>query len=198
MAPHFVLEEMQADFELMLVDRKTNGQHSKEYLSLNPIGRIPTLTEGDTVICESAAICLYLAERNPKSKLVPEVGDPNRAKFLQWLMYLTNTLQTELMIYFYPEKYTTKDTETVIANQEERLAQLLSLLDNELAGKNYLIGQSITICDYYLFMLAVWADELKKPPLSFGNLSKYLRGLAKRDAIINVCKKENLSLKDYK
>ncbi len=197
MAPHFVLEEMQADFELVLVDRKTNSQHSKEYLSLNPIGRIPTLTEGNTVICESAAICLYLAESDPQSKLVPGIGNPNRPKFLQWLMYLTNTLQAELMIYFYPEKYTAKDKEIIIANQEVRLAQLLSLLDKELVGKSYLVGESITICDYYLFMLAVWADELKKPPLSFGNISKYLKGLAKRDAIINVCKKENLSLKDY-
>lgn len=46
-------------------------------------------------------------------------------------------------------------------------------------------------------MLAVWADELQKPPLSFSNLSSYLKGVAQREAVINVCKKENLSLKDY-
>ena len=106
MAPHFVLEQLNQEYELVLVDRKANAQKSKEYLALNPNGRIPTLIDGDTVICESAAICLYLGENNPESKLVPNIGDPDRAEFLQWIMYLTNSLQAELMVYFYPDKYT--------------------------------------------------------------------------------------------
>ena len=74
---------------------------------------------------------------------------------------------------------------------------MFKLLDHELENKDFLIGETISVCDYFLFMLTVWADEFKSPPLSFYNLSKYLRKLAQRDAIINVCKKENLSLADY-
>jgi len=196
MAPHFILEHLKKDYELVLVDRKKNAQQCKEYLALNPNGRIPTLIDNETVIYESAAICLYLGENNPNSKLVPTVGAPQRAEFLQWLMYLTNTLQTELMVYDYPEKYT-KDNDTIIATQELRISKMWASLDKALENKEFLIGKNITICDYYLFMLAVWSDELKQPPLSFSNVSSYLCNLAKRVEIIEVCRKENLSLSAY-
>jgi len=199
MAPHFILEELKVDFELITVDRKTNAQKSLDYLALNPAGRIPTLIDDGFAIFESPAICVHLAEAHPSSNLIPKVGDKNRALFLQWLMYLTNTVQTELMVYCYPQKHTTdvKNVESIIEAQEGRVTEMFSLLDRELENKDFLVGKNISVCDYFLFMLAVWADELKRPPLSFKNLSRYLCKLAKRDAVINVCKKEKLSLADY-
>jgi glutathione S-transferase len=199
MAPHFVLEALEVDFELVKVDRKTSAQKSSDYLALNPAGRIPTLVADDLVIFESAAICIHLVESHPNSNLLPKIGSPNRPKFFQWLMYLTNTVQAELMVYFYPQKHTTVESYSagIVEAQESRITEMFELLDNELENKEFLVGESITICDFYLFMLAVWADEMKKPPLAFNNLAKYLRGLAKQQAIINVCQKENLSLADY-
>jgi glutathione S-transferase len=82
-APHLVLKELRVDHELILVDRKTNAHKSSNYLALNPTGRIPTLVDGDQTIFESAAICLYLCDQNPKSNLAPKVGDSLRAEFLQ-------------------------------------------------------------------------------------------------------------------
>lgn len=199
MAPHFILEALKVNFELITVDRKNNAQKSDEYLALNPAGRIPTLIDNELTLFESPAICVHLAETNPKSNLIPKVGDKNRALFFQWLMYLTNTVQAELMVYFYPQKHTTDDksVNNIVQAQELIITDAFKLLDRELANKDYLIGQSISVCDYFLFMLAVWADEIENPPLSYGNLSRYLRHLAQDEAIINVCKKENLSLKDY-
>jgi len=199
MAPHFILEELKVDFELITVDRKSNAQKSAEYLALNPAGRIPTLIDDGFAIFESPAICVHLAEAHPSSNLMPKVGDKNRALFLQWMMYLTNTVQAELMLYSYPQRHTTdvKAVENIIEAQEFRVTEMFKLLDRELEKKDFLIGNTISVCDYFLFMLAVWADEFKSPPLSFNNLSRYLRKLAKRDAIITVCKKENLSLTDY-
>ena len=157
------------------------------------------MVDNGFAIFESPAICVHLAESHPSSNLIPKIGDKNRALFFQWLMYLTNTVQAELMVYFYPQKHTTdaSNAEYIIEAQESRITDMFELLDRELENKDFLIGNSISACDYFLFMLAVWADEFKKPPLSFSNLSRYLRKLAQRDAIINVCKKENLSLTDY-
>lgn len=199
MAPHFVLEELKVDFELITVDRKNNAQKSSDYLALNPAGRIPTLIDDGFAIFESPAICIHLAEAHPYSNLIPQVGDKNRTLFFQWMMYLTNTVQAELMVYFYPQKHTTdvNAVESIIEAQESRITDMFKLLDHEIKNKDFLIGNSISTCDYFLFMLAVWADEFKHPPLAFSNLSRYLRKLAKREAIINVCKKENLSLIDY-
>ncbi len=199
MAPHFILEGLRVDFELIKVDRKSNAHKSADYLALNPTGRIPTLIDDGFAIFESAAICIHLAEAHPSSNLIPKTGDRNRALFFQWMMYLTNTVQAELMLYSYPQRHTINDktVASIIAAQEGRITAMFSLLDRELKNKDFLIGEAISVCDYFLFMLAVWADELKKPPLSFSHLSKYLCKLAQREEIITVCKKEKLSLTDY-
>ena len=107
MAPHFILEELNVDFELIIVDRKSNAQKSPDYLALNPAGRIPTLIDNGFAIFESPAICIHLVEAHPASNLIPRIGDKNRALFLQWMMFLTNTVQAELMLYSYPQKHTT-------------------------------------------------------------------------------------------
>ena len=199
MAPHFVLEALKVDFELIKVDRENNAHKSADYLALNPAGRIPTLIDDGFAIFESPAICIHLAEAHPSANLIPLIGDKNRALFFQWMMYLTNTLQAELMVYFYPEKHTTdiQSIEAIGEAQENRITDMFKLLDKELENKDFLVGDTISVCDYFLFMLAVWADEFKTPPLSFNNLSRYLRNLSQRDAIIKVCKKEELSLADY-
>jgi len=200
MAPHFILEELNADFELITIDRKSNEQKSPDYLALNPAGRIPTLIDDNRPIFESPAICIHLAEAHPSAQLIPQIGDPDRALFFQWMMYLTNTVQAELMIYFYPNKHTTDESnvESIVKIHEKRVTEMFALLDRELEGRDFLIGETINACDFFLFMLSVWADEFEKPPLSFKNLSSYLCKLAQRDSIITVCKKEGLSLKDYK
>lgn len=203
MAPHFMLEALGVAYELITVDRKSNAQKSSEYLALNPAGRIPTLVDvnlNDFVIFESPAICIHLAESHPESNLIPPLGDINRPLFYQWMMYLTNTIQAELMIYFYPQKHTTNSDvlEDIVKTQEARITEMFELLDKELKGKSYLVGDTVTACDYFLFMLAVWADEFKTPPLAFKSLGGYLRNLAAHDAVIKVCEKEGLSLADYK
>lgn len=199
MAPHFILEHLNIEFELVLVDRKTKAQKSSEYLALNPAGRIPTLVHSEQVISESSAICIYLAEAHPESGLIPELGNPDRAKFFQWMMYLTNTVQAELMLYYYPHNHCSDASSlpAIVTTQEQRVTGMLELIDKELANRDYLVGQQLTACDFYLFMLCVWADELERPPLSFEHLSKHLKKLAKNQAIRAVCKIENLSLTDY-
>ncbi len=103
-APHMVLEEIGAKYELCLVDRATKAQKSKEYLKINPNGRIPTLVDGDLVLFEAAAIVLHLADRHPEAGLAPAVGTADRSRFYQWLTFLTNSLQEELMIWQYPDR----------------------------------------------------------------------------------------------
>ena len=198
-APHLVLKEMGVSHELVLVDRKTNAHKSEEYIALNPTGRIPTLVDGDLVVFESAAICLYLCDQHPQSTLAPKTGDPSRAEFLQWLFYLNSTLQPELMMYFYPGKHTinTHHTSEIIEAQETRITDMFALLDKALEGKEFLVGDHLTICDFFLFMLAHWADEFKKPPLTFVNLGSYLCRLAKLPSLQEVCKIEGTDLSAY-
>jgi glutathione S-transferase len=198
-APHMVLEEIGLDYQLVLVDRTSNAQKSAEYMQLNPTGRIPTLAHKELVIFESAAICLYLCEQHPQSGLIPAIESPLRAKFYQWLFYLNSTLQPELMVYFYPSKHTTAANSAIeiSAAQEVRITEIFGLLNTELEGKQFLVGNTFTVCDCFLFMLSHWARGFKSPPLSFSNLGRYLRKLATRPSVMQVCAIEGTSLDAY-
>src|SRR5688572_16323657 len=101
MAPHMLLETLGVPFELQLVDRTRNAHKQPEYLKLNPNGLIPVLIDGDLVLYETAAICLHLVDTHPHAGLAPAIGTPARALFYKWLVWLTNTLQTALIVYFY-------------------------------------------------------------------------------------------------
>ena len=103
--PHILLEELGLPFELQYVDRAQSAQKSPAYLKLNPNGLIPVLADGPLVLYETAAICLHLADTHPAARLAPPTGTPQRAHFYQWLVWLTNTLQATLIIYFYPERW---------------------------------------------------------------------------------------------
>lgn len=199
MVAHFVLSELNLEHELILVDRKAHQQKSAAYLALNPTGRIPTLIDGELVLHESAAICLYLSAQSPKSHLVPQPTDEHYPDFFKWLMYLTSSLQPELMIYFYPEKYVDGAIAqaTLKQKQESRISNIFEVLDHALAGKDYLVGDTMSICDYFLLMLSIWGDEISKPPQGFTHLNRYLTRLTNRKAVIDVCKVEGFDLVLY-
>ena len=80
-APHMLLEELGVKYDLLLVDRAKNAQKSKEYLKINPNGRIPTLVDKDLVLFEAAVIVLHLVDQHPDAGLAAKVGTPERAKF---------------------------------------------------------------------------------------------------------------------
>ena len=60
---------------------------SPEYLAINPMGKVPTIVHGDTVVTEAAAIALYLADLFPEAGLAPAIGDPARGTYLRWIVF---------------------------------------------------------------------------------------------------------------
>lgn len=199
LAPHLLLAETHADYQLRLVDRDSNAQKSAEYLKLNPAGRIPTLVHDDLVVFESPAICIYICEMDPASRFIPPLGHANRPLFFQWLAYLNNTLQSEFMVWRYPENHTTdlEGIEAIKAAQDLRLVAILTLLDNELGTKRYLLGDTVSGCDHFLFMLALWNEKISQPPTSFPNLLRFMRDMSQRAAVQHVCEIENINLTNY-
>ena len=177
-APHMLLEEIGAQYELLLVDRAVNGQKSKEYLRINPMGRIPTLVDRDLVLFEAAAIVLHLVDAHPDAGLAPKVGTTERAKFYQWLTFLTNSLQEELMIYQYPDRLTGDDaaaTAIVKRGAEARASAFLDVIDDHLKANGPLfLGNKLSAVDFYLVMLSRWARPMGKPPRSRRSIAKLL------------------------
>jgi glutathione S-transferase len=199
MAPHIILEEIGQPFALMLVDRTQDEHKSLEYLRLNPNGLIPVLVDGDVVLYETAAICLHLSDMHPESSLAPRLATPERADFYKWLMWLTNTLQSALIVYFYPERWVDADN-TLGANQvqshaESKIGLLLDQLESQLQSSDgpWLLGEQYTILDPYAFMLCRWTRGFAKPARVRPLLGHYLQRMLARPAVQRVVETEGLA-----
>lgn len=197
MAPHFVLEEIGEPFELRLVDRKSEGQKDPRYLKLNPMGRIPALVDGDLVLFESAAICLHLADRHPQTGLVPAVGSAQRGHLYKWLMFLTNTIQPDFMAFYYPDQHTTDGAglAAVKAAAERRLDAAYAVL-NEALGRSgpYLLGEALSVADFYLLMLARWGRAQGKRPEDLAHVRRLMDLVAERSSVRRALANERLAV----
>ena len=177
-APHMVLEEIGVVYDLVLVDRARNAQKSKEYLKINPNGRIPTLVDGKLIVSEAAAIILHLVDQHADAGLAPQVGTRERATFYQWLTFLTNSLQEELMIWQYPDRLAGSDAlaiEVVKRGAEARASSFLDVVEDHLLVNGPLfLGNKLSAADLYLVMLSRWARPMARPPRSRPNIAKLL------------------------
>jgi glutathione S-transferase len=196
MTPHILLEELGVPHELLLVDRKNNAHKSPAYLKLNPNGLIPVLVDGELVLYETAAICLHLLDTHPGHGLAPAVGTPQRAHFYKWLAWLTNTLQSTLIIFWYPERWAEDDTGAtrVRAYAEAKVGAMLDQLDAQLAshGKSWLLGDDYSAVDPYAMMLSRWTRTFARPARALPYLGPYLQRVLARPAVRRVFEKEGL------
>lgn len=199
MIVHLLLREIGQAFELVLVDRPNGAQKAPDYLRLNPNGLLPVLTDEDLVLYETAAICLHLCDTNPQAELAPALGSKERAHFYKWLMWMTNTLQATLLIYFYPDRLVnvgnTEGAAQVRAHAQVRIAGLLQQLDAELSrtGGPWFMGSHYSALDPYLFTLCRWTRNLKpQPARDFPHLGPYLQRMLERPATQQVMATENL------
>jgi glutathione S-transferase len=200
MAPHMLLEEIGCPYELVLVDRDNGAHKSADYLKLNPTGLIPVLVDGDQPIHQTAAICLHLTDKHPEAKMAPAMGDPLRPVCYQWLMYLTNTLQSELITYFYPDRMADDAamTERVKAHAERRVGDMLDLLDVHLAKSGpFMLGAQYSVVDIYLLMLCRWTRMQARPAHMRPHLKALIDAVIARPAIQRTFAQEKLPLPWY-
>ncbi|MCF8167076.1 MAG: glutathione S-transferase family protein [Rhodoferax sp.] len=200
MIPHLLLEELGTAFELVLVDRAADAHKSPAYLNLNPNGLLPALTDGDLVLYETAAICLHLCDTHPQAGLTPAFGTPDRAHFYKWLAWLTNTLQSSLIVYFYPERWVSDGNASgaaeVRVKAAAKVAGLLDLLDAELArnGGPWFMGERFSALDPYVFTLCRWTRNFaSNPARARPQLGPYLQQMLARPATQRVLATEGLN-----
>jgi glutathione S-transferase len=198
--PHLLLEELGAPFELLLVDRTRQAHKSAAYLALNPNGLIPVLVDtspkGGLVLYETAAICLHLLDRHPEAGLAPDPGTAARAHFNKWLVWLTNTLQATLIIYFYPERWADDAVAIaqVKAHAEAKIGAMLDQLDAELAARGpWLLGVEFSAVDLYALVLCRWTRGFAQPARSLPHLGPYLQRLLVRPAVLRAFATEGIA-----
>jgi glutathione S-transferase len=183
--PHMILREIGAPFELRLVDRTRDAHKSPEYLALNPNGLIPVLIDGDLVLYETAAVAMHLCDRHPEAGLAPPLGTPERAHFYKWMAHLTNTVQAEYLMWFYPERYVdlADAVPRVKAVAEARLDAIFDRIAAQLGGKRWLLGERFSAADLFLTMVIRWGRNLARPPRTIPALGALAERVLARPAV---------------
>ena len=93
----WALEEAGQPYELKVVNIMKGEQKGPELVALNPMGKLPTLVDGDVVVTESAAIALYLADRYASGRLAPALDDPKRGTYLRWSFFAPSVIEPAVM-----------------------------------------------------------------------------------------------------
>jgi glutathione S-transferase len=201
MVPHIRLEEIGVPYQRVLVDRAVGAHKTPEYLKLNPNGLIPVLVDGGQAVYETAAIVLHLCDTHAEAAMAPALGSRERALFYQWLMWLTNTLQATLIVYFYPERLVAvgngAGAAEVKQQAESKVGVLLDMLDAELArhGQPWFGGAQYSALDPYVFTLCRWTRNFARLPSAKTRrvLGPYLQRVLDRPAVQRVIAAEKLS-----
>lgn len=195
MAPHAALAEIGEPYELVRVERDEDGRVTEEYLALNPWGKIPTLEDGDLVLTESAAICLYLAEKFPEARLAPPAGTRERAELYRWLLWLTNTVQPAQLRYFYPDRYGAGGVKEAA---EAELHGHYDRIDGQLAGREWLVGDGErTVSDLFLFMLTRWGRFLEPAAWDRPNLRAHWLQTLELPGVRRAIEEQGLELPEF-
>jgi glutathione S-transferase len=189
LAPHIVLHEADLQAELQRFDTKTRTlEGGGDFIRINPNGYVPVLQLDDgQFLTEAAVIVQYLADLKPQSGLAPAPGTLARYRLMQWLNFISSELHkgySPLFSATTPEEYKT----TV----KHKLAQRLGYVDQKLAGTQYLLGDTFTVADAYLFVIVNWSRTTQVDLTTFANLQAFQQRVAHRPAVQAAMKAEGL------
>jgi glutathione S-transferase len=194
LAVHWMLIEVNAPFEVTLIDFDSKQQKSADYLKLNPNGMVPTLIVEGVARTECAALLMLLAERHPETHLAPSPGTVERADYLQWMFYFANTLQPAFRSWFYPDEPAGESNiEAAKAQAHKKIETVWDRVDTQLDGRQYVVGDSLTAVDFLATMLMRWARNMPRPATDWPNIKRYVERMRALPSYVQVHKSEGLS-----
>ena len=181
-------EELEIPYEAVEVDLRSGEHRGEEYRKLNPYERVPTLVDGDLVLTESAAICTYLAEKNPEKGLVPRVGTVDRARYDQWMFFCMSELDSAVWNVA-KHKFALPEERRVPAEIETarwEFGVAARRVAAGLAGRSHILGERFSAADILIGHTLLWGERAKAldraDPAFGGAIASYLERLTERAA----------------
>ncbi len=150
---------------------------------------VPTLVVDGRPVTETGAILKLLAERHPDAGFAPPVGSPERADWLQWMIWLANGLMPSFRLWFYETDLPGLDREVLQA----RIEAAWDRIDAHLAGRRFMVGDQLTTVDLQMTMLARWSRNMPRPATAWPNLAVWLRAMRARPALREVHAREGVT-----
>jgi glutathione S-transferase len=175
---HWMLEELGEPYDFHLLSFAKGDTRAPDYLAVNPMGKVPALKHGDTVITEAAAICAYLADEFPQAKLNIPVGDPRRGVYLKWLFFGPSCIEPAIMDRAFPRKEDAR-RETLGYGDFDTVTDVVA----KAVGKGpYIMGDQFTAADVVIGSTLRWSMMFKLLP-ERPEFIEYVARLAKRPAL---------------
>ena len=189
LAVHITLHEAGMLFTPVKAPTRTHLlEDGTDYYSINPLGYVPLLELNDgTRLAEGPAIMQYIADQVPEKNLAPANGTVARAQMQGWLNFIGTELHKGFAPLFNPA--TPADYKPMVV---EKLLSRLKWVDEQLAGKQYLMGDAFSVADPYLFNVTNWAPLVKVDISGFTNIATYRAHLAQRPAVLTAMRAEGL------
>lgn len=186
---HITLHESGLKFQHVLAPTKTHKlDDGTDYYSINPLGYVPLLELDDgTRLTEGPAIVQYIADQAPGKKLAPANGTVARTQLQSWLNFIGTEVHKGFSPLFNPA--TPEEYKTIA---RDKLQSRLKWVDSQLAGKQYLMGDSFSVADPYLFTVTNWAPKVGVDISGLSNLAAFRARVAARPAVQAAMKEEGL------
>ena len=171
----WMLEELGVNYDLDVVDiRAADRNDCETFLEASPMGKVPALVDGEAALAESAAICLYLADKYSPGKLAPHLDDPRRGRFLYWLMYTPAVVEpamSERVNNIEPTRVRSGwgDFDTMIATWERGLGDQPWILGEGFSAADVMLGSSAVFLRMFGMLpesavLEAYADRCRARP----------------------------------
>jgi glutathione S-transferase len=182
----WMLEEVGKPYRTELLDYATTMK-APAYLAINPMGKVPALRHGTTVITECAAICAYLADAFPETGLAPPSDDKLRGPYYRWLFYAAGPIEAAI---------TNKALGFEVPNDKEMMtgygtyAHVMSTLDSLLLAQDYILGTRFSAADVYLGSHIGWGMQfggIEKRPV----FERYWQRISSRPAAVRANEIDN-------
>ena len=152
-----------ATYRIETVERGSDGYLTAEFHKLNPMGQVPALLLPDgTLMTESAAITLHLADLFPDAGLAPATSSPARPSYLRWMLFLATAIYTSDLRLYYPARHTDdpNGTAAVKSSAERQMEREFDIYASALGDGPFILGDTLSAVDIYAAMLFTWNPDV--------------------------------------
>ena len=180
LSPNIVLHESGLEFKLQKVSTKTKEMEGGgDYRTINALGYVPALKLPDgTVMTEGPVIVQYIADQVPDKNLAPANGTPERYKLQSLLNFLSSELHKSFSPLFNPNL--ADETKAIF---RAKIDDRLKWVDEQLAGKDWLLGKQFSVADAYLFTISNWTKPMSIDLGARGNLLAFRKRMGERPSV---------------
>ncbi len=181
----WLMEELGLQYNLERFAREPSMLAPPAMREIHPLGKSPTIRDGDTVLVESGAIIEYIINRHGQGRLAVPVSSPDYARYLQWMHFAEGSAMTQLLLHLFLGGMMpgVDQSAPMVAMVKERTATLLRFIDDELGSRPYFAGQSFTAADIMMvYPFGMVTGFLKTDMAQYPNTQAYLDRIGKRPA----------------